>query len=94
MTNWFRICKQKVIPALLICLAMEGYSYGAGIDNWLAGVSKEPIRNGQNLCWRNASWTPATAAAGCDTAIVTDLPSKAKKKANTPPKHSRKKLAW
>jgi OOP family OmpA-OmpF porin len=28
-------------------------------------------KNGTNeLCWRDANWTPATAAAGCDGAIV------------------------
>jgi len=29
------------------------------------------VENGtQELCWRDANWTPATAAAGCDGAIV------------------------
>ena len=26
--------------------------------------------NASGLCWRNANWTPATAAPGCDGAIV------------------------
>jgi OOP family OmpA-OmpF porin len=94
MTGWFRPCKQKIIPGLILFFAVSGWSYGGNIDNWLAGVSKEPIRNGQSLCWRNAFWTPATAAAGCDSAIMTDLPSTSKKKTATPPRRSRKKLAW
>jgi OOP family OmpA-OmpF porin len=39
-------------------------------DNW---VNSTGIvwKNGTNeLCWRNANWTPATAAPGCDGAIA------------------------
>jgi len=37
------------------------------IDNWTS--SGAPVKNSTNLCWRNASWTPATAHADCDGAI-------------------------
>jgi OOP family OmpA-OmpF porin len=40
------------------------------VDNW---VNSNGIvwKNGTNeLCWRNANWTPATAAPGCDGAIA------------------------
>jgi len=37
------------------------------IDNWTA--SGTPVKNSTNLCWRNATWTPATAHADCDGAI-------------------------
>jgi OOP family OmpA-OmpF porin len=40
------------------------------VDNW-RNASGDAWKNGtQELCWRDANWTPATAAAGCDGAIV------------------------
>ncbi len=39
------------------------------IDNWRA-ADGTVWKNGSNeLCWRDANWTPATAAADCDGAI-------------------------
>ena len=44
------------------------------IDNWRA-TDGTVWRNGTNeLCWRNAGWTPATAAEKCDGAIVPPPP--------------------
>ncbi len=44
---------------------------GPVIDNWQNGTGELVWKNGTNeLCWRNSNWTPATAAAGCDGAIV------------------------
>ena len=38
------------------------------VDNWVSGTGL-PWKNGTNeLCWRDGSWTPATALAGCDGA--------------------------
>lgn len=37
------------------------------VDNWIA--SGAPVRNSVNQCWRNSSWTPATAHLDCDGAI-------------------------
>jgi OOP family OmpA-OmpF porin len=40
-------------------------------DNW-ENSTGTPWRNGDGtLCWRDSSWTPATAAKGCDGALVT-----------------------
>jgi OOP family OmpA-OmpF porin len=40
------------------------------VDNWV-NSSGIVWKNGTNeLCWRNANWTPATAAPGCDGAIA------------------------
>jgi hypothetical protein len=40
------------------------------IHNWKSSGG-DVWKNGTNeLCWRDASWTPATAAVGCDGAIV------------------------
>ena len=39
-------------------------------DNW-ENSSGTNWRNGDGtLCWRDNSWTPATAAKGCDGALV------------------------
>ena len=61
--------------AMLFATAALATAAGAQtVDNW---VSANGItwKNGTNeLCWRNANWTPATAAAGCDGAIVAAAP--------------------
>lgn len=38
-------------------------------DNWTSS-SGSVWKNGTGLCWRNANWTPATAAAECDGAVA------------------------
>ncbi|NTX26679.1 OmpA family protein [Burkholderia pyrrocinia] len=39
-------------------------------DNWADGTGTGVWMNGTNeLCWRDASWTPATADARCDGAL-------------------------
>ena len=45
------------------------FAQAGTIDNWRSGDGTV-WRNGSNeLCWRDANWTPATAAANCDGAI-------------------------
>jgi OOP family OmpA-OmpF porin len=77
---------------LLQLLAIAGIAISSSafaqksVDNW---VNSNGIvwKNGTNeLCWRNANWTPATAAPGCDGAIV----AKAKAKAKAAPKAAAK----
>ena len=57
--------------AMLIAAAALATAAGAqSVDNWVnsTGIT---WKNGTNeLCWRDANWTPATAAVGCDGAIV------------------------
>jgi OmpA-OmpF porin, OOP family len=56
--------------ALFAAAALSAAAGAQTIDNWRA-ADGTVWKNGTNeLCWRNASWTPATAAAGCDGAIV------------------------
>ncbi|MBC5766907.1 outer membrane protein OmpA [Ramlibacter albus] len=44
---------------------------GNRIDNWQNGTGEYVWKNGSNeLCWRDSNWTPATAAVGCDGALV------------------------
>ena len=57
--------------AMLIASAALATAAGAQtIDNWVNSTGTT-WKNGTNeLCWRDANWTPATAAVGCDGAIV------------------------
>ncbi|WP_298923986.1 outer membrane protein OmpA [uncultured Ramlibacter sp.] len=49
---------------------------GTRIDNWVNGTGEYVWKNGTNeLCWRNSNWTPATAAKGCDGALVAQAPA-------------------
>ena len=62
--------------AMLVAAAAFATVAGAQtVDNW---VNPNGItwKNGTNeLCWRNNFWTPATAAVGCDGAIVAAAPA-------------------
>ena len=64
--------------AMLIATAALASAAGAQtIDNWRA-TDGTVWKNGTNeLCWRDSSWTPATAAVGCDGAIVAQAPAPA-----------------
>ena len=55
------------------------------VDNWRNGSSELVWKNGSNeLCWRDNYWTPATAAVGCDGAIVAAAPAPAPMAAPAP----------
>ena len=58
------------VAAAAMTLAVTGaFAQQTAVDNWV-GVSGLPWKNGTNeLCWRNANWTPATALAECDGAL-------------------------
>jgi OOP family OmpA-OmpF porin len=56
----------------VVALACSAASVGAqtpkAVDNWV-NPNGLPWKNGTNeLCWRDANWTPATALPGCDGA--------------------------
>ncbi|MFZ9298778.1 MAG: outer membrane protein OmpA [Hylemonella sp.] len=62
----------KLIKAatLVAAAALAGAVGAQDVNNWVSSTGI-PWKNGTNeLCWRNSSWTPATAAKGCDGAIV------------------------
>ena len=62
--------KQMNKVALLIATAALATAAGAQeIHNWRSAAG-DVWKNGSGQCWRDASWTPATAAVGCDGAIV------------------------
>ena len=55
---------------LILVLAVLASSAFAS-DNWQNGEGTSNWRNGDGtLCWRDNNWTPATAAKGCDGALV------------------------
>ena len=64
--------------AMLFASAALATAAGAQtIDNWRASDGTV-WKNGSNeLCWRDAAWTPATAAANCDGAIKAAAPAPA-----------------
>ncbi len=52
-------------------------AFAQNVDNWRASDGTV-WKNGTNeLCWRDATWTPATAAANCDGAIKPAAPAPA-----------------
>ncbi len=67
--------KRVKMKKLLQLLAIAGVAISASVsaqnvDNWV-NSSGIVWKNGTNeLCWRDANWTPATAAPGCDGAIA------------------------
>lgn len=63
--------------AALAVASTGAFAQAKTIDNW---VNSNGIvwKNGTNeLCWRDSSWTPATAAAGCDGALKAAAPAPA-----------------
>ena len=58
---------------------------GNRVDNWVNGDGTEVWKNGTNeYCWRDGYWTPATAAVGCDGALVAQAPAPAPAPAMAP----------
>ncbi|KRD25619.1 MULTISPECIES: outer membrane protein OmpA [Acidovorax] len=65
--------------AMLFASAALATAAGAQtVDNWRDASGQLVWKNGTNeYCWRNANWTPATAAPGCDGAIAAPAPAAA-----------------
>jgi OOP family OmpA-OmpF porin len=64
----------KKFNKMAMVLASAALATAAGaqsVDNWRTSSGELAWKNSAgDLCWRGANWTPATAAAGCDGAIV------------------------
>jgi len=55
-----------ILAALITISAGSVMAQPRNVDNWVNSAGT-PWRNGDGtLCWRDAAWTPATAAANCD----------------------------
>ncbi len=62
--------KFNKVAMVLASAALASAAGAQTVDNW-RDSSGTAWKNGTaELCWRDANWTPATAAAGCDGAIV------------------------
>ena len=62
----------KKLSKVAMLVAAAAFVTAAGaqtIDNWQS-AGGDIWKNSTGLCWRDANWTPATAAVGCDGAIV------------------------
>jgi OmpA-OmpF porin, OOP family len=67
--------------AMLLATAALATAASAQVNNWVSSDGTV-WKNGTNeFCWRSSSWTPATAAVGCDGAIVAEKPVMAPKPA-------------
>ncbi len=83
--------KLNKVASLFATAALASSMSGAfaqTVDNWVSGTGL-PWKNGTNdLCWRDGTWTPATALAGCDGALAPAapiVPPPAKTQPATPP---------
>ena len=69
--------KFNKVAMVLASAALATAASAQSVDNWRNGTG-QAWKNGSNeLCWRDANWTPATAAAGCDGAIAAPAPAPA-----------------
>ncbi len=62
--------KLNKVAMLIAAAALTTVAGAQSVDNWVSATGIT-WKNGTNeLCWRDANWTPATAGVGCDGAIV------------------------
>lgn len=69
----------KSVNKVAFLIATAAFVTAAGaqtIDNW-RNPTGDVWKSGFGLCWRDANWTPATAAPGCDGAIAPAAPAPA-----------------
>ena len=63
--------KLNKLAVLFASAALVTVAGAQSVDNWRNGTGELAWKNGAgDLCWRDGGWTPATAAKGCDGAIV------------------------
>jgi OOP family OmpA-OmpF porin len=74
-----------LFAAAALAAPITAYAQARTIDNWRASDGTV-WKNGSNeLCWRDAGWTPATADPACDGAIKPPPPPPAPRVAAPPP---------
>ena len=59
----------KNLEAVVATAVLATAAVAQNVDNW-RNASGDTWKSGTGLCWRDASWTPATAAKDCDGALV------------------------
>ncbi|WP_297909632.1 outer membrane protein OmpA [Thiomonas sp.] len=62
--------KLLVVAALAACSSAAFAQGSPDVNNWVSPFGQTWRDGTGNLCWRDNFWTPATAATGCDGAIV------------------------
>jgi OOP family OmpA-OmpF porin len=62
------------LAALITLVALTSVAGAQEIQNWRSALG-DVWKNSTGQCWRSASWTPATAAPGCDGAIAAPAPA-------------------
>ncbi|MFZ4379682.1 MAG: OmpA family protein, partial [Polynucleobacter sp.] len=66
----------KTLKLLLASVITVSATAAMASDNWQNGDGALNWKNGDGtLCWRDNNWTPATAAKGCDGALVPAAPA-------------------
>ncbi len=74
-----------LFAAAALAAPIAGFAQPKAIDNWRA-ADGTVWKNGTNeLCWRDAGWTPATALEECDGAIKPPPPPAPAPRVATPP---------
>ncbi len=67
--------KLNKLAVLFASVAIVTAAGAQSVDNWRNAGGEMAWKNGAgDLCWRGSAWTPATAAKGCDGAIVPAAP--------------------
>jgi OOP family OmpA-OmpF porin len=61
--------KLNKLALIAAALGMASVAMAQDIQNW-RNASGEVWKNATGQCWRSGTWTPATAAQGCDGAIA------------------------
>jgi OmpA-OmpF porin, OOP family len=69
--------KLSKVAMLIATLTLVTSASAQNVDNWRNAGGELNWMSGTGLCWRDANWTPATAAKGCDGAIVPMAPKAA-----------------
>ena len=62
--------KLNKVAMLVAAAALSAVAGAQSVDNWVSATGITWKNGTSEYCWRDATWTPATAAVGCDGAIV------------------------
>jgi OOP family OmpA-OmpF porin len=69
--------KLNKLAMLVAAAALSAVAGAQSVDNWVSATGITWKNGTSEYCWRDATWTPATAAVGCDGAIVAAKPAQA-----------------
>ncbi len=69
--------KLNKLAMLVAAAALSAVAGAQSVDNWVSATGITWKNGTSEYCWRDATWTPATAAVGCDGAIVAAKPAPA-----------------